>query len=31
MVRKYIQRCHKLGPISDDAKTFAKNMNWKLT
>jgi hypothetical protein len=25
-----IQRCHKLGTISDDARTFAKNMNWEL-
>jgi hypothetical protein len=30
MVQQYIQRCHKLGTISDDARTFAKNMNWEL-
>jgi len=30
MVQEYIQRCHKLGTISDDAIAFAKNMNWKL-
>ena len=30
MVQEYIQRSHKLGSISDDAKTFAKNMNWEL-
>ena len=26
-----IQRCHKLGTISDDGRTFAKNMNWELS
>jgi ketosteroid isomerase-like protein len=31
MVQEYIVRCHKLGTISDDARTFAKNMNWQLT
>jgi hypothetical protein len=31
MVQGYIQRCHELGTISDDAKTFAKNMSWELT
>src|SRR6476469_803167 len=31
MVRAYIQRCHELGTISDDARTFAENMNWELT
>ena len=31
MVQEYIGRCHKLGTISDDARTFAKNMNWELT
>jgi len=30
MIQAYIQRCHELGTISDDAKTFAKNMNWQL-
>jgi hypothetical protein len=30
MVSEYIQTCHKLGTISDDARTFAKNMNWEL-
>jgi ketosteroid isomerase-like protein len=29
-VKEYIQRCHQLGTISDDARTFAKNMNWEL-
>ena len=31
MIQAYIQRCHELGTISDDARTFAKNMNWELT
>ena len=30
MIQAYIQRCHELGTISDDARTFAKNMNWEL-
>ena len=30
MVQDYIKRCHELGTISDDARTFAKNMNWEL-
>jgi hypothetical protein len=30
MVQGYVQRCHELGTISDDARTFAKNMNWEL-
>jgi hypothetical protein len=30
MVQGYIQRSHELGTISDDARTFAKNMNWEL-
>jgi hypothetical protein len=30
MVREYVQRCAKLGTLSDDARTFAKNMNWEL-
>jgi hypothetical protein len=30
MVQKYVARCHKLGTISDDARVFAKNMNWEL-
>lgn len=31
MVQGYVQRCHELGTISDDAKVFAKNMSWELT
>lgn len=31
MIQSYIQRCHELGTISDDAKAFAKNMNWQLS
>jgi SnoaL-like domain len=31
MVQGYIQRCHELGTITDDARTFAKNMNWQLS
>ena len=31
MIQGYIQRCHELGTISDDARMFAKNMNWELT
>jgi hypothetical protein len=31
MIQGYIQRCHELGTISDDARTFAKNMNWQLS
>ena len=30
MIQQYIQRSHELGTISDDAKAFAKNMNWEL-
>jgi hypothetical protein len=30
MVQEYVQRCHKLGTLSDDARMFAKNMNWEL-
>ena len=30
MIQGYIKRCHELGTISDDAKTFARNMNWEL-
>ena len=30
MVQEYIQRCHKLGTISDQARVFAKNMIWEL-
>lgn len=30
MVQEYIKRCHQLGTISDDARVFAKNMNWEL-
>ena len=31
MIQQYIQRSHELGTISDDAREFAKNMNWELT
>ena len=31
MVQEYIQRCHRIGTISDDVRPFAKNMNWELT
>jgi hypothetical protein len=31
MVQEYVQRCHKLGTISDDARAFAKNRNWELS
>ncbi|KUH95360.1 nuclear transport factor 2 family protein [Mycobacterium sp. IS-1556] len=31
MVQGYIQRCHELGTISDDARVFAGNMNWQLS
>jgi len=30
MIQQYIQRSHELGTISDDARAFAKNMNWEL-
>ena len=30
MIQAYVQRCHELGTISEDAKVFAKNMNWQL-
>ena len=30
MLQGYVTRCHELGTISDDARMFAKNMNWKL-
>lgn len=30
MVKEYIRRSHELGSISDDARVFAKNMNWQL-
>ena len=30
MVQGYVQRCHELGTLSDDGRTFAKNMNWQL-
>lgn len=30
MVQGYIQRCHELGTISDEARAFAENMNWEL-
>ena len=30
MVQGYVQRCHELGTISDDARAFAENMNWEL-
>jgi hypothetical protein len=31
MLRDYIARCVSLGTASEDALTFAKNMNWELT
>jgi ketosteroid isomerase-like protein len=31
MVQAYIQCCDKLGTITDDARAFAKNMNWELS
>jgi hypothetical protein len=31
MVQEYITACDKMGTLSEDAKTFARNMNWKLT
>jgi ketosteroid isomerase-like protein len=30
MVQEYVKRSHKLGTLSDDGRTFAKNMNWPL-
>jgi ketosteroid isomerase-like protein len=30
MVQEYVGRCHKLGTLSDDARAFAKNMNWEV-
>jgi hypothetical protein len=30
MIQSYIQRSHQLGTLSDDARAFAKNMNWEL-
>jgi hypothetical protein len=30
MVQEYVARCAKLGTLSDDGRTFAKNMNWEL-
>lgn len=30
MVQEYVKRCHQLGTLSDDGRTFAKNMNWQL-
>ncbi|WP_102144234.1 hypothetical protein [Mycobacterium hubeiense] len=30
MVQGYVQRCHRLGTLSDDGRTFAANMNWEL-
>jgi hypothetical protein len=31
MVQEYIKRCHKLGTLSEQARAFAKNMDWELT
>lgn len=31
MVQGYVQRCHELGTISDDARMFAENMKWQLS
>jgi hypothetical protein len=30
MVQGYVQRCAELDTLSDDAREFAKNMNWEL-
>jgi len=30
MVQEYVNRAHKLGTLSDDGRTFAKNMGWRL-
>ena len=30
MVQDYVARCHRLGTLSDEGRTFAKNMNWEL-
>jgi hypothetical protein len=30
MIQEYVNRCHQLGTISDDARVFAKNMGWEL-
>ena len=30
MLQGYVKRSHELGTISDDARMFAKNMNWEL-
>jgi hypothetical protein len=31
MIQGYVKRCHELGTLSDDARVFAKNMNWELS
>ncbi len=30
MIQGYVQACARLGTLSDDARTFAQNMNWEL-
>jgi hypothetical protein len=30
MIKEYVERCHQLGTLSDDARVFAKNMSWEL-
>jgi len=30
MVQEYVNRAYKLGTLSDDGRTFAKNMGWRL-
>jgi ketosteroid isomerase-like protein len=30
MIQEYVTRCHQLGTLSDDARTFATNMGWQL-
>jgi hypothetical protein len=30
MVRSYVERSHAMGTVTDDAITFATNMNWEL-
>ena len=30
MVQEYVNRAHGLGTLSDDGRTFAKNMGWRL-
>ncbi len=30
MVQQYLQRCHQLGTLSDEARAYAEAMNWPL-